>query len=159
MNHIDAAKILGLSGESDPRTVKKAYRKASALYHPDRNPAGEEMMKAVNEAYETLKDFTGNLHSNNEDYGSHLSEALNSLAGLSGLIIEICGSWVWVTGETKEHKETLKTAGFKWARQKKAWYLKPEDDNKRYRGTSSMSEIRQNHGTRQFTFNQTRLAS
>ena len=25
---------------------------------------------------------------------------------------------------------------------KKAWYLKPEDDNKRYRGTSSMSEMK-----------------
>jgi hypothetical protein len=27
--------------------------------------------------------------------------------------IEICGLWVWVGGETKKHKDTLKAAGYK----------------------------------------------
>ena len=47
MNTRDAAKILGLSGEVTPDLVTAAYRRAAMRYHPDRNPAGEEMMKAI----------------------------------------------------------------------------------------------------------------
>lgn len=36
--------------------------------------------------------------------------------------VEICGMWVWVTGETKPVKDVLKAAGFWWAKNKQAWY-------------------------------------
>jgi len=36
----DAANILSLSGDITTELVKTAYRRASAKYHPDRNPAG-----------------------------------------------------------------------------------------------------------------------
>ncbi len=32
------------------------------------------------------------------------------------------GSWIWVSGDTKEIKEKLKELGFKWASKKKMWY-------------------------------------
>ena len=50
MKETDAAKPLGLEGEIDPEMVTKAYRRAAMQYHPDRNPAGEQMMKAINAA-------------------------------------------------------------------------------------------------------------
>lgn len=159
MNKLDASKILNISGELTPAIIKTAYRKASALYHPDRNPAGAEMMKAVNEAYDTLKDFTGNLESESDNYGETLSTALSSIINLAGLNVEVCGSWVWVTGETKTHKDALKENGFKWANKKKAWYLKPEGDKKRYRGNFSMDEIRSNHGSKKVNFKQNYLAA
>ena len=46
----DAAQVLGLSSEVAPEDVKRAYRKAAMTYHPDRNPAGAEMMKIINAA-------------------------------------------------------------------------------------------------------------
>ena len=159
MNKLDAVKILNISGDLTPAIIKTAYRKASALYHPDRNPAGTEMMKAVNEAYNTLKDFTGNLENEADNYGETLSEALTSLVGLAGLEVEVCGSWVWVTGETKAHKEALKENGFKWANKKKSWYLKPAGDKKRYRGNFSMDDIRSSHGSKKVNFNQNFLSA
>ena len=33
------------------------------------------------------------------------------------------GQWLWVSGDTKEHKEKLKELGFKWASKKKMWYF------------------------------------
>lgn len=159
MNKLDAAKILNISGDLTPAIIKTAYRKASALYHPDRNPAGAEMMKAVNEAYNTLKDFEGNLENPSDNYGETLSDALANIINLEGLEVEVCGSWVWVTGETKTHKEALKENGFKWANKKKAWYLKPEGDKKRYRGNFSMDDIRSNHGSKKVQRKQTRIAA
>ncbi|NRB40663.1 MAG: DnaJ domain-containing protein [Pseudomonadales bacterium] len=164
MKIIDAANILNLAGDITPSDIKKAYRKAAAKYHPDRNPAGAEMMKAVNEAYESLKDFSGTLGAAEGEefepsqYGDELNSALNAIVNLEGLDIEVCGSWVWVTGETKQHKEKLKEAGYRWASKKKAWHFRPSDWKKVSRGEMGMDDIRGMHGsTKVKTFGKKKL--
>lgn len=147
MNQYDAAKILGLSGEITPEIAKQAFRTASKKYHPDINPAGEEMMKLVNEAYEILQDFSGDLKEQQADYGDMLNEALNAIVNIPDLFIEICGAWVWVSGNTRDHKATLKEAGYRWASKKKNWYFRPEEYRSRGRGRSTMDEIREKYGS------------
>lgn len=149
MNIKDAAKILGLSDHVTPETVLAAYRRAAMKYHPDRNPAGDEMMKAVNAAYESLKDYTGDTEqdSSGAAYGDELNAALNVAVNCAGLEIEVCGAWVWISGETRAHKDTLKGAGYRWAPQKKRWYFRPSDWRSFSRGNMDMDEIRQRHGS------------
>lgn len=50
--------ILELSYPSTPLEIKKAYRKASLKWHPDKNPSPDasKMMIEINEAYFILKD-------------------------------------------------------------------------------------------------------
>ena len=147
----DAAKLLGLSGNVTPEDVKKAYRQAAMKYHPDRNPAGSDMMKVINAAYEVLKDFTGEFTHNTEqteqDYPEALNDALNAIVGLDGLNIEICGAWVWVSGATYNYKTILKDSGFKFAPKKKSWYFRPEDWSSSSRGSFSMDDIRDKFGS------------
>jgi len=54
-NHYET---LGLSKDASDVEIKKAYRKLSLQYHPDRNPTEEANIKmlAINEAYEMLSD-------------------------------------------------------------------------------------------------------
>ncbi|MDT1190548.1 J domain-containing protein, partial [Escherichia coli] len=52
MNIQQALNIFGLSGELTEQDVKKAYKQAALKFHPDRNPVGAEMMKAVNAAFD-----------------------------------------------------------------------------------------------------------
>lgn len=54
MNQKDYYKTLGVGEDAGPGEIKKAYRNLAFRYHPDRNPGGEEMMKAINEAYAVL---------------------------------------------------------------------------------------------------------
>ena len=144
----DAANILGVCGEVTEQEIKKAYRSAIKKYHPDVNPAGEEMTKVVNAAFAALKGFTGKIESDEAaTYPEELNKALNSIIGLTGLVIEICGAWVWVSGETKLHKDHLKTAGFKYASKKKRWYFRPSDWSSRSRGNYSMEAIREKYGS------------
>jgi hypothetical protein len=145
----DAAKLLSLSGNITPELVKKAYHNAEKKYHPDVNPAGAEMMKIINNAFETLENYTGAVleESSNNEYPEALNAALMSVMPLDGLIIEICGAWVWVTGDTRKHKEILKTNGFKYASKKKAWNFRPDDWKSRSRGKSSLEEIREKYGS------------
>ena len=50
---------LGIEAWATPEEMKKAYRKISIVYHPDRNKdckKSEKMMKKITEAYEILQD-------------------------------------------------------------------------------------------------------
>ncbi len=142
----DALNILKPDGVT-PSAIKLAWQRAASRYHPDKG-GSTEMMQAVNEAYETLcnaedltqpEEFT--------DYGEELNVALNVVIDLPGLVIEICGAWIWVSGETRAHKDALKAAGFKWAPKKKMWHYRPADFRSWSRGKSTMDEIRNKYGS------------
>ena len=133
--------------DTTPEAIKMAWRKACSKYHPDKG-GSNQMMQAVNEAYEALlnaehldqpEEFT--------DYGDELNAALNAIIELAGLDIEICGSWIWVSGETRTHKDTLKAANFKWAPKKAMWHFRPDGFRSYGRGKSSMDEIRNKYGS------------
>ncbi|MCP5115282.1 MAG: J domain-containing protein, partial [bacterium] len=77
----------------------------------------------------------------------YLNTALASIIDLVGLDIEICGAWVWVTGETFAHKDTLKAVCFKFAGKKKAWYFRPENWKSKSRGDTTLDDIRDLYGS------------
>lgn len=157
MRHNDALHILGLNNNAKMEDIKLAYRRSCAKYHPDRNPAGLEMMKLINNAYDDLQgyietgvyDFSVQEESETENYnyGEEINEALSKIINL-GLEIEVCGSWIWVAGETKQHKDILKEAGFKWAAKKQMWHFRPNDYKSCGRGKWSMEQIRATHGSK-----------
>jgi DnaJ-class molecular chaperone len=54
-NHYE---VLGISKDADDSDIKKAYRKLSLQYHPDRNPSDDAnaRFQEINEAFEVLSD-------------------------------------------------------------------------------------------------------
>ena len=149
MKLLDALNTLGIKSTKtlDKKEVKKAFHLACMKYHPDRNPAGNEMMKMVLQAWEVLQkeNFpincegfeTGDCY----DYGKEINDALNKIVGIEGIQIEVCGSWVWVSNTRYDQRsifclprqydpETKKPVAddeirFRWSRDKKRWYFRP----------------------------------
>lgn len=153
MNINDAFNLLNITETATQADIKKAYKAASLKYHPDRNPAGAQMMLAINAAYEFLKGlgetvtpqdgFTAN------DYSEELSAVLNQLFALDGIDIEVCGNWIWISGNTKPHAKALGKDGIGcyWAKKKAMWYYRPADYKSKGRGGWSIDEIRATHGS------------
>lgn len=157
----DAAKLLEISGTLTKNIIRKAYKKSSYKYHPDKG-GSVEMMQAINQAYEALKDFEGDIEAGTLGYSDLLNEALLKVIHLANVSIEVCGAWVWVTGDTKQYSKELgkNGAGFWWAKKKQAWYFRPSDWKSSSRGTWSLDRIRGEHGSQKVKGQyQKRLAS
>mgnify|MGYP001360983719 CR=1 FL=1 len=106
--------------------LKKEYKKLALKLHPDRPGGNEESFKLMQNEYEikfaTLKkreEIKSN-KVNNENVKEYM-DIIDKIINLN-IDIEICGTWIWVSGNTYNVKDELKAAGFKWARNKKMWY-------------------------------------
>lgn len=109
----------------------------------------------VNAAYEFLVNNLEKIkqfQSVNEDdiynYGEEIESVLKTLVTMEGVIFEVIGNWVWIRGETLNHKDMLKALNCKWAPTKKEWYYRPEEHKSVYnRKTHTIEEIREMYGT------------
>lgn len=137
--------------------LKKCYRALVKQYHPD-NGGDAEMFKALNNEYRQMFERVKNTHysTKNQEYyqkattetADEFIDLINQLIKLGGVHIEIIGSFVWVSGDTKPHKDVLKSLGFKWHTVKKNWYKAPENYVKHSRKTYTMESIRDMYGVR-----------
>jgi len=88
---------------------------------------------------------------NNKDaqnYTEEINEILNKIINLEGVIIEICGNWIWVSGNTYINRFALSKAGLHYKRSEKRWYYKPAS-YVRYgkKKPWSMEKIRNSYGS------------
>jgi hypothetical protein len=133
--------------------LKQAYRTCCKKYHPDLNPDGLAMMQMVNEAYQMLNDNMGEwgektLDQKDVNITEELLAALKKIRSWPGLKLEVCGTWLWVSGLTYNYKNELKENHFKWSKNKQMWYFHPEGYRKLSRRSWDMESIRQRFGSK-----------
>ena len=77
-------------------------------------------------------------------------DVIAALVKIPGITVEICGKWLWVSGDTKPVKDQIKAAGLRFSGSKKMWYWRPATENgaRHYRGNKSMGYIRGKYGSR-----------
>ena len=64
--------------------------------------------------------------------------------------IELCGEWLWISGDTRPHRDTLKELKCRWSARKKRWYYCPKAKRRGYHGKRrevSMGQIRVRYGS------------
>ena len=139
--------------------LKSVYRKLAMKYHPDVGGDTETMQK-INAEYEgyfdrltteqnakAAADVTGRTYATAEQAADFI-EIINRLMKLDGLEIELCGRWLWISGNTMKHKDALKEAGCRWSSQKKMWsWHFPEDGGYKKHKAKSMAYIRARYGS------------
>lgn len=148
------SKIAGLfdtSAIADIDALKKEYFKLAKKYHPDAGGTKEQFQQLVAEYEKHLKTLLSGSKLNKEQQDNELQldkalrDAAEALAGLQGIDIELSGKWLWVTGNTYPVRNQLKSAGFLFASNKKAWFFKGAESLGR--GSFTLEEIRQKYGS------------
>lgn len=129
--------------------AKQLYKKLAIANHPDKG-GDTAIMQAINAEYQfMMKSGAFVFASAQEEAESILyPEILSRIIYLEGLEIEIIGSWIWVSGETRKHKDTISAAGFKFAPKKIMWYYRPEEEGGHGKGKPmEMDAIRNKYGS------------
>lgn len=134
--------------------LKKEYRKWAMKLHPDMGGSTEDM-QILNAEYEALFARVKDIHTNKDgqEYRKATNEApqdfikiINELLKLGGIHIEVIGCFLWVSGDTKPHKDKLKALGLKWHNKKSCWFLSPEGYRRQGNQEYSMDYIRDLYG-------------
>lgn len=145
-----------LKGITTLEELKRAYRTWALKLHPDRGGSTEEM-QILNAEYEQLFSKVSHVHVNKEgkkyerpvdERPDEFVELIDRLLRMDGVHIEVIVYFVWLSGNTKAHKDEIKTLGFKWHSVKKMWYLAPPWYTKYNNRQYSMDEIRDMFGVR-----------
>lgn len=136
--------------------IKAQYKKLAKENHPDRG-GDTATMQAINSeyAFACAHIYKGaGMSDEQADDEMKMSEAyreaIEKIIHLSGIVIEVVGHWIWVTGNTKPVKEELKAANFFFASKKLAWYFRAEA-YKVKGGKKSLAEIRAKYGSQVVT--------
>ena len=141
--------------------LRKHYHDLCLMYHPDKHPGDElsytEIFKAMANEYELfLEDFIPKANAEENQKQSkvvfdftqetELAHMVANLMKYPGLVIEICGTWIWLSGNTYSHKAYLKNLNFKWQHKKEKWYWTSAEFQPRRAKVMSMEHIYQRYG-------------
>ncbi len=132
--------------------LKKQYRDLVMQYHPDLNKEDTtKIMQEINAEYNNLFSKVKNLFTNkdgkiyekeNTESVNNFKNIINKLVTFKDCKIEIIGNWIWVSGETKNYKEILKSLKFNWINNKKAWAYHQEKYFKKTKKVYTLEDLR-----------------
>lgn len=133
--------------------VKQLYRQLAKDNHPDHG-GDTATMQQINLQYaRAINAVASGMNLSEEEFNAEIlnaeqyKNAVDAIVSLPGIEIEICGGWIWVTGETKQHKEIFKKAGFFYAFKKVAWYFRSAEYKCKNRRKFTLEQIRDKYGS------------
>lgn len=167
MNTLEDA-LRALKSAQTLNELKQLYRAFALQFHPDHG-GNEEAMKQINILFQRLFEVLktrqnteakqqrdrGNYRGNHEttETPEEFIEIVEKLNRIPEIVVELCGSWLWISGETMKNREALKACGCRWSHPKKLWYWRHDEDIccKRTGKDVDIEEIRAKYGSQRMT--------
>lgn len=124
--------------------AKKLYKQLAKKLHPDVGGNEEDFKNLLSIYHHILQN--GLYFSSEVKFDLEIEKIIAQILHFENIEIEVIGKWIWISGETREIKETLKNLGFKWASKKKMWYF-GELQKSSNRREKSIEEIKATYGS------------
>ena len=142
--------------------AKAEYKKLAFILHPDTSGFNsKEQFQDMQNQFAAFKPKTEKFKGEEAGHSAeNYMSIIQDLMQFEGLIIEICGSFIWLSGNTKEHKEAIKelrNESFKnaaWSSTKLKWFFAPADYKRFSKKSLTMDEIRNKYGSEEVHANQ-----
>lgn len=130
--------------------VKILYKQLALKNHPDRG-GDTATMQAINAEYEkVIKNpffkFEEQTDEQKADFIKY-PDIINKIVTFKGIIIELIGDWIWISGNTYPYKTKLKELGFFFAHKKVMWYYRPAEYKSSNHKPKSIETIRAKYGS------------
>jgi len=134
--------------------LRKAYRKLAMLHHPDKG-GNTANMQQINAEYDYLSKnliesntgFSEGRKYYEQTFSADLKSKINEVINIPDVTIEVIGSWIWITGNTRTVKEQLKASGFTFSHNKAAWFWHSGEYRKNNGAVFNIDDIRQMWGS------------
>lgn len=143
--------------------VKDLYRTLAKENHPDKG-GNLQTMQEINNQYSRAiatiargGKFTAQEAEAEILQAEAYQEAVNKVVNLEGCKLELIGSWLWITGNTKQHCKILNSepARFNWSKKKtdpSAWFFRTAEYKTSNKGQKmSIDAIRNKYGSQTIT--------
>lgn len=127
--------------------VKKEYKRLALVHHPDKG-GDTAIMQEINRQYEEMMlhpSFAEAKAEAQEDF-IKFPEIISQIIGFD-ITIEVCGNWIWLTGNTYAYRKELRESGFFFAPKKSMWYWRPKDFKSANSKPKDMDYIRSKYGS------------
>ena len=147
----------------DVNTLRTAYKKLLIKYHPDNNAEDTTVqMQEINSEYDKLFQRLKDSYESSESYAEQtdrqkqaydfqkdqkIRAIIIALSRLEGIEIELCGTWIYVRGNTYAYRKELKALGLRFNKNKGCWIIHFDDYYQYHKTPVSMSYIRDKYGS------------
>ncbi len=136
--------------------VKKLYRDLALKLHPDRG-GNTAAMQDLNAQYEAIlsnpffrfrkeSEERATEESNRSEFIKY-RDIINQIINFEGLVIEIIGDWIWLSGLTFPYRKQLKEIGFLFASKKVMWFYRPAEYKSTNKKPLDIESIRNKYGS------------
>jgi hypothetical protein len=142
--------------------VKKLYKQLAKQFHPDLG-GNEETFKLLNNQYQVkLKSldnsYTKSASGTTQTYKyeeSTETDLMNKIRDILsqkylGVEVELIGTWLWITGDTKRYSASLKALGLKYNGKRKAWFFTTQARKGRCYSNKDFNSLRMKYGSAKF---------
>ena len=133
--------------------AKKAFYELAKIHHPDKGGDTATFQEILNQ-FHSFKAGEEKFKGEFQQWDSTAySSIIMQLIKIPEINIEVCGSWIWISGNTKPYKENIKAINTEekyrrgWSKAKSLWYFSPVGYRKKSRTELSLDEIREMYGS------------
>ena len=136
----------------NPDEAKKKFKKLCVELHPDNKETGNsEAFKRMFSEFQNLSEGTGTNETNETkiEMSEKMQNVILELSKYDFINMFICGSWLWISGNTFQIKEKLKELECKFAPNKKMWFY--TEIKSSGRGNMNIEEIKNKYGSKEIS--------
>lgn len=140
--------------------VKRCYYEWTKKLHPDNGGNASDFITMRNE-YKTAWRMYKDIHENKdgekweqtneekkatEEQAIIYADIIDKIIFYQNINIDICGCFIWVTGNTYIYKDNFKSLGFKWSNDKKCWFYTDKVYKKKSPYKVTLDQIKEMYG-------------